>query len=58
MGRMPTAMRNVDKRWFVLLLLSPTILPPQTNGPLKLEKTIELPNVQGGSDDMSVDLKG
>ena len=55
---MPAAMRNVDKRWFVRLLLSPTILPPQTNEPLKLEKTIELPNVQGRSDHMSLDLKG
>jgi len=46
------------KRLAALLLLSATVLKAQTNQPLKLEKTIELPDVQGRIDHMSLDIVG
>ena len=44
--------------WLFVLLLSATLAGAQTTQPLKLERTIELPEVQGRIDHMSVDLKG
>jgi DNA-binding beta-propeller fold protein YncE len=41
-----------------LCLLSATVAIGQTAAPLKLEKTIELPNVQGRIDHMSIDVAG
>jgi hypothetical protein len=41
-----------------LLFLSATLAKAQANDPLKLEKTIELPEVQGRIDHMSIDVKG
>jgi len=46
------------KRLAALLLLSATVLKAQANQPLKLERTIELPDVQGRIDHMSLDLAG
>lgn len=43
---------------FVFLLLSATLVRAQATAPLKLEKTIELPEVQGRIDHMSVDVTG
>jgi DNA-binding beta-propeller fold protein YncE len=45
-------------RLVALLLLSTTLLRAQSTEPLKLEKTIELPEVQGRIDHMSIDVKG
>ena len=45
-------------RLAILLLLSATLMRAQANEPLKLEKTIELPGVQGRIDHMSIDVKG
>lgn len=45
-------------RLAVLLFLSATVAQGQGTAPLKLEKTIELPGVQGRIDHMSIDLKG
>lgn len=42
----------------LVLFLSGTLASAQTTQPLNLEKTIELPDVQGRIDHMSVDLKG
>lgn len=44
----------------VLLILSGSAMPAsaQTAQPLRLEKTIELPDVQGRIDHMSIDVKG
>lgn len=43
----------------LLILIIPTIIvPAQTAQPLYWEKTIELPNVQGRIDHMSIDIKG
>jgi YVTN family beta-propeller protein len=42
----------------MLLLLSATLMRAQANEPLKLERTIELPEVQGRIDHMSIDVKG
>ena len=44
-------------RLFTLLLLSATSLRAQSTEPLKLERTIELPDVQGRIDHMSIDVK-
>ena len=41
-----------------LLFLPATLAKAQANGPLKLEKTIQLPDVQGRIDHMSIDVKG
>jgi len=46
------------KRLAALLLLSATLVKAQTNQPLKLDKTIELPDVQGRIDHMSIDVAG
>jgi len=46
------------KRLATLLLLSATVLKAQANQPLKLERTIELPDVQGRIDHMSLDVAG
>jgi DNA-binding beta-propeller fold protein YncE len=45
-------------RIVILLMLSATLVKAQTTEPLKLEKTIPLPNVQGRIDHMSIDTKG
>jgi len=42
----------------MMLFLSATLIKAQANEPLKLEKTIELPEVQGRIDHMSIDVKG
>jgi len=42
----------------MLVLLSTTMVSAQESAPLKLEKTIELPEVQGRIDHMSIDVKG
>jgi DNA-binding beta-propeller fold protein YncE len=41
-----------------MLLLSAALGKAQTNEPLKFEKSIELPDVQGRIDHMSIDVKG
>jgi len=41
-----------------LLLLSATLVRAQSTEPLKLEKKIELPDVQGRIDHMSIDVRG
>ena len=46
-----------ETRLLVLLFLSATLVRPQATAPLRLEKTIELPEVQGRIDHMSVDAK-
>jgi YVTN family beta-propeller protein len=45
-------------RVLVLLLVASIISSAQSTQPLNLEKTIELPDVQGRIDHMSVDVKG
>lgn len=45
-------------RLFMILLASAALAWGQATGPLRLEKTIELSNVQGRIDHMSVDVKG
>jgi YVTN family beta-propeller protein len=45
-------------RVFVILLASACLAWGQATPPLRLEKTIELPDVQGRIDHMSVDVKG
>jgi DNA-binding beta-propeller fold protein YncE len=45
-------------RLAILLFLPATLVKAQANEPLKLEKTIELPGVQGRIDHMSLDVKG
>ena len=45
-------------RLAMLLFLSATLGKTQANEPLKLEKTIQLPDVQGRIDHMSLDVKG
>ena len=42
----------------MLLFLSATLAKAQANEPLKLEKTVQLPDVQGRIDHMSIDVKG
>ena len=42
----------------ILLFLPATLVKAQATEPLKLEKTIELPGVQGRIDHMSLDVKG
>ena len=42
----------------VLVLVSETIAMGQAAAPLKLEQTIELPDVQGRIDHMSIDVAG
>src|SRR5215471_17414555 len=44
-------------RLAIMLLLSATLAEAQTTEPLKLEKTIELPDVQGRIDHLSLDVK-
>ena len=44
-------------RTAILLLLSTTLVRAQTIEPLKLEKNIELPDVQGRIDHMSIDVQ-
>jgi len=46
------------KRLATLLMLSATLLKAQASSPLKLEKTIQLPDVQGRIDHMSIDVAG
>lgn len=45
-------------RVFMILLASGALVSGQTTEPLRLEKTIDLPDVQGRIDHMSVDVKG
>jgi len=45
-------------RAFVMLFLAGALASAQATQPLRLEKTIELPDVQGRIDHMSVDVKG
>jgi YVTN family beta-propeller protein len=45
-------------RWLIILLASASLAPGQATPVLRLEKTIELPDVQGRIDHMSVDVKG
>src|SRR6267154_5922319 len=46
------------KMWLAtLLFLSTTVAKAQVNEPLKLERTIQLPRVQGRIDHMSIDVK-
>src|ERR1700758_1738851 len=45
-------------RLAVLLFLSATLVRAQSTEPLKLEKRIDLPDVQGRIDHMSLDVKG
>jgi len=45
-------------RLFIVLLVFAASAWGQANQPLRLEKTIELPDVQGRIDHMSVDVKG
>lgn len=45
-------------RLVMLLFLSVTLAKAQGSEPLKLEKTIQLPEVQGRIDHMSIDVKG
>ncbi|MBS1867091.1 MAG: hypothetical protein JSS69_14345, partial [Acidobacteria bacterium] len=42
----------------LLLFLALGVVKAQTSEPLKLEKSIELPEVQGRIDHMSIDVKG
>jgi len=42
----------------ILPFLFAALVNAQTNEPLKLEKTIQLPDVQGRIDHMSIDVKG
>ena len=48
----------MKRPWVVLLFLSAPMAVAQTNEPLKLEKTIPMPDVQGRIDHMSIDVKG
>jgi YVTN family beta-propeller protein len=45
-------------RLLAMLFAAVVLASPQTPQPLKLEKTIELPDVQGRIDHMSIDVKG
>lgn len=45
-------------RLFVLIIASAVLAWSQTNEPLRPEKTVELPDVQGRIDHMSIDVKG
>src|SRR3989440_9551220 len=45
-------------RIFVILFASAALAWGQAAQPLRLEKTIELPDVQGRIDHMSIDVKG
>jgi YVTN family beta-propeller protein len=45
-------------RALMILFVAATLASAQTSQPLHLEKTIELPDVQGRIDHMSVDVKG
>src|SRR5229473_627141 len=45
-------------RALMILLVAATLASAQTAQPLHLEKTIEMPDVQGRIDHMSVDVKG
>src|SRR5216117_1865977 len=49
---------GIKMRLAMLLFLSATLGKTQANEPLKLEKTIQLPDVQGRIDHMSMDVKG
>ena len=45
-------------RLFIVLLLFAASACGQASQPLRLEKTIELPEVQGRIDHLSIDVKG
>jgi hypothetical protein len=45
-------------RLFALFIASAVLAWGQANEPLRLDKTIELPDVQGRIDHMSIDVKG
>src|SRR5438093_11843981 len=48
----------MEMRLFIVLLALATLASGQTIQPLRLEKTIDLPEVQGRIDHLSVDVKG
>jgi len=48
----------MEMRLFIVLLALATLASGQASQPLRLEKTIELPEVQGRIDHLSVDVKG
>src|SRR5436305_13330742 len=45
-------------RALIIFVVATTLVSAQTTQPLQLEKTIELPDVQGRIDHMSIDVKG
>src|SRR5215813_364799 len=45
-------------RLTILLLLSAIVASAQSNAPLRLKKTIDMPDVQGRIDHLSIDVKG
>ena len=45
-------------RLTILFLLSASLVKAQASEPLKLEKKVELPEVQGRIDHMSIDVNG
>src|SRR6266576_180759 len=49
---------GIEMRALMILFVAATLALDQTSQPLRLEKTIELPDVQGRIDHMSVDVKG
>src|SRR5580704_14981272 len=49
---------EIGMRLFVILLASAILAWGQANQPLRPEKTLELPEVQGRIDHLSVDVKG
>ena len=49
---------RIGMRLFVILLASAALAWGQASQPLRLERTIELPEVQGRIDHLSVDVKG
>jgi hypothetical protein len=49
---------GLEMRLVILLLLSATVARAQAPASLKLEKTVELPEVQGRIDHMSLDVQG
>jgi DNA-binding beta-propeller fold protein YncE len=51
-------MNTLTMRLAILVLLSAGLVKAQTKEPLKLEKTIELPEVQGRIDHLSIDVNG
>src|SRR6266436_3670555 len=58
-GRLEPVRKEIAQmRLVVLFFLSAALVKAQATQSLKLEKTIELPDVQGRIDHMSIDVKG